>query len=75
VGFRWFVQNSARRWGVKGYVKNHGDGSVQILACGEAEILAQFTEAIRQGNGFSLVRGLEVEELQQNTEYEDFIIV
>ncbi|MBC3945621.1 acylphosphatase [Erwinia persicina] len=36
VGFRFNTQREARELGIKGYAKNLEDGSVEVLACGEA---------------------------------------
>jgi acylphosphatase len=39
VGFRYFVRSRAKRLGLGGWVKNHHDGSVEIVAVGgEASI-------------------------------------
>jgi len=37
VGFRYSTQREAKALGVKGYAKNLDDGSVEVLACGEAQ--------------------------------------
>lgn len=74
VGFRWFVQNCANRYGVKGYVQNRPDGSVLIIAAGTQALLDLFTEEVRQGNRHAQVDDLTVTELAQYTEYEDFVI-
>lgn len=74
VGFRWFVQNCANRYGVKGYVQNRPDGSVLIIAVGSRARLEPFTEEVRQGNRFARVAELTVTELAQYTEYEEFVI-
>jgi acylphosphatase len=49
VGFRWFVREQARRWGVRGWVRNHPDGSVEIAASGEPESLTGLLAAVRRG--------------------------
>lgn len=35
VGFRWFVRERARRWGLAGWVRNNPDGSVELAARGD----------------------------------------
>jgi acylphosphatase len=35
VGFRWFVRERARRWGLSGWVRNNPDGSVELAARGD----------------------------------------
>jgi acylphosphatase len=39
VGFRWFVREKARRWGLTGWVQNRPDGSVEVAADGAQESL------------------------------------
>lgn len=48
VGFRFSTQREARELGIKGYAKNLEDGSVEVLACGEArqvEVLLAWLKA------------------------------
>ena len=49
VGYRMFVEDAARREGLRGYVRNEHDGSVEILAEGEAESMLRFEQAILRG--------------------------
>jgi acylphosphatase len=52
VGFRWYVKGLADRIGVTGEVWNRRDGSVGALAHHpDADVLAEFVEALRQGPG------------------------
>ncbi len=49
VGYRYFVQSQACRFGVSGWVRNRRDGSVELEAEGTRAALEQFLQAIRQG--------------------------
>ena len=49
VGFRWFVREHARELRLKGWVRNRADGSVEILADGDANALQQLRSALQQG--------------------------
>jgi len=49
VGFRWFVRQQARRWGVRGWVRNRPDGSVEIAASGSPEALDGLLAAVHRG--------------------------
>jgi acylphosphatase len=49
VGFRLFVEDAARREGVRGYVRNQHDGSVEVIAEGDLEALLRFEQAVRRG--------------------------
>lgn len=55
VGFRRFVQRSAERAGVRGWVCNLADGSVACEAEGEQAAIDQFLEAVRQGPSLARV--------------------
>jgi acylphosphatase len=59
VGFRYFARQSAARLGVAGFARNLADGSVEVIAEGEAPSLAAFEDALRQGPSFAEVRDLE----------------
>jgi acylphosphatase len=49
VGYRAFVCRQTRALGVKGYVRNLYDGSVEIVAEGPEEVLRLFLKALRTG--------------------------
>lgn len=49
VGFRYFVTHSARRLGLRGWVRNRLDGSVEALLIGEEAAVAAVTEQCRRG--------------------------
>ncbi|HEX8872441.1 MAG TPA: acylphosphatase [Candidatus Acidoferrum sp.] len=49
VGYRYFVEHAAGQLGVKGYVRNRRDGSVEILAMGTPGALAALREALHDG--------------------------
>jgi acylphosphatase len=65
VGYRVYVKNVAALMGVRGLVRNLGNGSVEIFAEAEKDVLERFIKAIdvkgRQGDILSLnVERLEV---------------
>lgn len=49
VGFRWFTRNAATGLGVTGSVRNARDGSVEVVARGTPDQLAELEETLRQG--------------------------
>ena len=49
VGFRWFVREAARRAGLAGWVRNRGDGRVEIAASGSEDAVAALVAAAREG--------------------------
>jgi acylphosphatase len=49
VGFRYFVLEYASKLGVTGWVRNRWDGSVEVLAEGQRDILLRLLGAIQRG--------------------------
>ncbi len=49
VGYRWWALTQAQRLGLDGWVRNRSDGSVEILAIGEQDLVAQLAKACGQG--------------------------
>src|SRR5688572_33174665 len=49
VGFRYFTQDTARREGVTGWVRNLPDGRVEALVEGDAEAVTRVERALRTG--------------------------
>jgi acylphosphatase len=48
VGFRYTAQSIARRYDVRGYVRNLADGRVELVAEGEKHELAAFLDDVRE---------------------------
>ena len=65
VFFRQSATGEARRLGLVGYVRNLPDGSVEVLACGEPDALAELRRALRSGPPRARVQALQVQDLQQ----------
>jgi acylphosphatase len=49
VGFRWWTVGVAQRLGLSGWARNRADGSVEILAIGEAAAIADLERAVTEG--------------------------
>jgi acylphosphatase len=58
VGFRWWALREADSLGLRGTVRNHPDGSVEVHAAGPAEALATFLAALRRGPSSANVTGV-----------------
>lgn len=61
VGYRYFVLRQAEVLGVTGFARNRPDGSVEVVAEGSDELLAQLEERLREGPSFSTVTNVERE--------------
>lgn len=74
VGFRYFSQMKAIQYGIRGWVRNCEDGSVEIVAQGSDDNLHLFLEDVRRGNPFSTVDDLAVQEIEKTENYHSFKI-
>jgi len=75
VGYRDLVQSIARRLGVKGYVENLKDGSVQIVCEAEEGVLENFVKEIKVKEDFIEVEEVKIIEKSEATgEFEYFEI-
>lgn len=62
VGFRWFTHDAAAREGIHGWVRNLADGSVEVVAEGDADAMRRFEAAVRRGPGGARVADVNVED-------------
>jgi acylphosphatase len=74
VGFRYFTQAAAVRAGVRGWVRNNPDGTVEIAAAGEADALARLEQEIRRGPRGARVDQVVVSDDTADTAHSEFAI-
>ena len=59
VGFRWFVAAEGRRLGIRGWVRNNPDGSVELEAEGTPAELGSLRAHVAKGPPASRVQSVE----------------
>lgn len=59
VGFRAWTEHEARRRGLRGWVRNRIDGSVEALLIGAEEAVAAMIEVCRRGPAMARVEAVE----------------
>ncbi len=59
MGFRYFVEQSANALGMRGWVRNDDDGSVEVHAEGTAAQLSELAGLLWKGPRWAKVRGVE----------------
>jgi acylphosphatase len=64
VGFRYAMRREAERAGVRGWVRNRSDGSVEALLQGEAAAVARVVDWARRGPPSARVDELHENELE-----------
>lgn len=74
VGYRWFTHKVATHLGVTGYVRNLPDGSVEVVAQADQDVLARFEQQLRRGPSMSEVAAVERSELDGDARFRSFDI-
>jgi len=74
VGFRYFVMNQARELGLRGWVCNRWEGTVQLVAEGEQDSLQKLVSALWQGPRTAFVTNVQQEWEQATGEFQQFEI-
>lgn len=63
VGYRDWAVRTARSFGLNGWVRNRMDNSVEVVAAGPADAVAQFIDACSEGPPLARVTDIAVHEL------------
>lgn len=74
VGYRYTVQDIARKLSVKGYVQNMPDGTVKIIAEAPAKTIQKFIKALKIKEPPTKVRQIKVKSTKPTAEFEHFTI-
>jgi len=74
VGFRYFVQKSAKRLSLTGWVRNRLDQSVEVVAEGSQYNLEEFLKELRQGPVSSEVTDINTDWVNYSGEFNKFRI-
>ncbi len=61
VGYRDWTMATAQRLGLKGWVRNRVDGSVEALVVGDDDAVGKMIEACRRGPTLAKVDAVDVE--------------
>ncbi|MBV8848305.1 MAG: acylphosphatase [Methylobacteriaceae bacterium] len=66
VSFRGFVANEAGRRGLKGWVRNRSDGSVEAVIAGDDTVVAEMIEMCRRGPAGARVDNVATDEANES---------
>jgi len=62
VGFRNFVEHSAKALGLTGWVRNRDDGDVEVYAAGDSAQLSELAGMLWKGSRWAEVRAVDESE-------------
>jgi acylphosphatase len=65
VGYRYWAVGQARALGLRGWVRNRADGSVEAVAEGTRDALDLFIAACRRGPRAARVEAVDVEDADE----------
>jgi acylphosphatase len=63
VGYRYYTEDAGNHFALTGWVANRFDGSVELEAQGEKDVLTEFLARLRQGPPLSYVKEVLVNDL------------
>ncbi len=75
VGFRSWIKHKAGHLGLKGWVKNNLDGTVEAVFEGEDHKIEEILDECKRGPPGSYVENVEAEEGKFRNEFDGFDIV
>lgn len=74
VSFRWYTVQTAGELGLRGWVKNRHDGTVEVHAEGATDALEKLTDFLHEGPPAASVRRVDVRPVPATGQYADFRI-
>lgn len=72
VGYRFFATRVARRLGLKGWIRNNRDGSVEAQVEGEKQTIDEWLEELKEGPRYAEVVKVEQESKDYTGRLGDF---
>ena len=74
VGYRYFALRQGELLGLKGYVRNCIDGSVELEVEGERAIIEQFIQLLKEGPRFSQVTKVDLKFREYEAKFSHFSV-
>jgi len=75
VFFRGFVKKKADDIGLAGFVRNLGEGDVEIVVEGTRDEINKLVDFCKEGPRHSMIKGVKTTEIPWNGEFKDFKIL
>lgn len=72
VGYRYYVLRNAQILGLSGYAKNCYDGSVEVVAEGEEQSIAELFSHLKKGPFNAHVKDVKIEYSEYKGKYKGF---
>lgn len=72
VGYRFFATRVARRLGLKGWIQNNRDATVEAMVEGEKSAIDEWIEELKEGPRYAEVTNIEQETKDFSGKLPDF---
>jgi acylphosphatase len=72
VGYRFFATRVARRLGLKGWIQNNRDGTVDAMVEGEKSVIDEWIEELKEGPRYAEVTKIDQESKEFSGKLPDF---
>ena len=72
VGFRYFINKKAFQLGIKGWVKNTPNGSVEVMAEGNEIDIQTFIEYCKKGPNLASIKDVKINYEELSNEFKNF---
>ena len=72
VNFRYYTTRTARRLGLRGWVANRRDGTVETIAEGDAAAVEEFIDFLHEGPPAAAVEKVDVERDEPTGDFDGF---
>jgi acylphosphatase len=74
IGYRYYIYRQAVQLGLTGYVRNLPTGQVEIVASGDKGLIDEMVEAARVGPRYASVSDVQLERIEPDRTFRDFVI-
>lgn len=74
VGYRFFAERVANRYGLKGFCRNLPNGTVEVVAEGNHGLLSDYVRELKRGPISASVRAVDVKWGEYRGEFKGFRI-
>jgi acylphosphatase len=72
VGYRAWTQRTARRLGLKGWVRNLTDGRVEVVVEGDSDVVSKLVAECQSGPMMAKVKSVDTKPIKTYDIYSDF---
>jgi acylphosphatase len=72
VGYSYFCYRKAEEYNIKGFAKNRSDGSVEVEAEGDRNLIRDFIKDLKIGPLNAVVKSVQAEELPYENKFSEF---